>query len=241
MHLQKQFIVLVFRNIMKPPSCSYCGCDDVIDVNALFCPDCGEKFGSTVAKYCESENCNHLCDFTSRHCSLCGHEFERDSDGFYTLRTRVTDIEFFEIIKSENRPTGWESIFEVYGWTDDDELMEMDGGIDILLALQDYRLALDKSEKKGSGSIKRDQAKSLGLKLYRIHAESVQLPFILVWAKGESEALDWAKQRPIEEWYEHKTKPHFVQEHKAELIENESYKDQEIPVAGEYEADEDEK
>ena len=68
--------------------------------------------------------------------------------------------------------------------------------------------------------MRRQEAKQRNMKLFRVHAESVQLPFILVWAKHREEALDWAKQEPIDNWYEHETKPHFVQEHKAELIEN---------------------
>ena len=68
--------------------------------------------------------------------------------------------------------------------------------------------------------MRRQEAKRRNMKLFRVHAESVQLPFILVWAKHREEALDWAKQEPIDNWYEHETKPHFVQEHKAELIVN---------------------
>jgi len=85
----------------------------------------------------------------------------------------------------------------------------------------------------------RQEAKQRNMKLFRVHAESVQLPFILVWAKHREEAVDWAKQEPIDNWYEHETKPHFIQGHQAELIvhvEDLVGKNQKVPcVWGEYE------
>ncbi len=90
-------------------------------------------------------------------------------------------------------------------------------------------------EKRSSQEIDRREARKLRLRLFRVHAESIQLPFILVWAKNRGEALDWAKQQPIDDWYEHETKPHFVQEHKAELIEHVNSlvgKNQKVPRAG---------
>ena len=90
-------------------------------------------------------------------------------------------------------------------------------------------------ERRSSKEIDRREARKLKLRLFRVHAESVQLPFILVWAKTKSEALDWAIQQPIDNWFEHQSKPHFVQEHKAELIEDANNlvsKDQKVPKAG---------
>ena len=90
-------------------------------------------------------------------------------------------------------------------------------------------------EKRSSQEIDRREAKKLRLRLFRVHAESVQLPFILVWAKNKGDALDWAKQQPIDDWYEHETKPHFVQEHQAELNEHAEDlvgKTQKVPRAG---------
>ena len=90
-------------------------------------------------------------------------------------------------------------------------------------------------ERRSSKEIDRREARKLRLRLFRVHAESVQLPFILVWAKNKGDALDWAKQQPIDDWYEHETKPHFVQEHQAELIEHVDDlvgKNQKVPRAG---------
>ena len=46
-------------------------------------------------------------------------------------------------------------------------------------------------EKRSSKEIDRREARKLRLRLFRVHAESVQLPFILVWAKNKDDALDW--------------------------------------------------
>ena len=83
--------------------------------------------------------------------------------------------------------------------------------------------------------MRREEAKQRNMKLFRVRAQSVQLPFILVWANNQEEATDWARQQPADEWYEPDAKPHFMQEHKAELIENVNSNVNVPSVRGEYE------
>ena len=73
-------------------------------------------------------------------------------------------------------------------------------------------------ENRKSQQLDRREARKLKLNLFRVHAESVQLPFILCWAKDETEALDWAKQQSADEWYEHDSAPHFMEKFNVERI-----------------------
>lgn len=90
-------------------------------------------------------------------------------------------------------------------------------------------------EHRKSQQIDRREAKKLKLNLFRVWAESVQLPFILCWAKNRTEALDWAKQQPADEWYEHESAPHFMENYNVEKVKNEDSlikRDQKVPKAG---------
>ena len=80
-----------------------------------------------------------------------------------------------------------------------------------------HMVEFNKKNRK-SQQIDRREAKKLKLNLFRVHAESVQLPFILCWAKDETEALDWAKQQSADEWYEHESAPHFMEKFNVEKI-----------------------
>ena len=71
--------------------------------------------------------------------------------------------------------------------------------------------------------MRKREAERQNKKLYRVYAESIQLPYIFCWANDQFEALDWSKQQPAEDWYEHETKPHFMQNFKAEKIKNVDY------------------
>ena len=78
-------------------------------------------------------------------------------------------------------------------------------------------------------------AKKLKLNLFRVWAESVQLPFILCWAKNRTEAIEWAKQQTADEWYEHESAPHFMENYNVEKVKNEDSlikRDQKVPKAG---------
>ena len=77
-----------------------------------------------------------------------------------------------------------------------------------------------KKENRKSQTIDRKEAIEQNLDLFRVYAKSVQLPFILVWAKNQEEATDWSQQQPVDEWYEHETRPHFLEDFKAEKIKN---------------------
>ena len=83
--------------------------------------------------------------------------------------------------------------------------------------------------------MRKREAERQNKKLYRIYAESVQLPFILCWARSRSEALDWAKQQSAEEWYEHESAPHFMENYNVEKIKNVDYHisdEKKVPCAG---------